>query len=492
MTIPPRQNLRGALTVVTGMMGRAANQIVVLLVTLLAARWLNPTTFGVYAIAAALITFTRSLLYAGAFEYLLKAKPGEEAATECLVIKLILAALMFGLLMTLSLFTTALFHSPEVSGLLVAMAPSNFLSAGSAWQEAQLLRANRVRTYYGVTTFAEILAALVTVVMILLHFGLLALVVQLYVRAFVLLVSYRALQKPIWSNGFSMRLAWRVGRWSFTRYGTTLINFVSNYSADVLLGAYLSPAATGLYRAGNRIVTGVSDLISNPTRTMAMTVFSNRAANGLDSRDIWPRIAGASALVGWTALVGMAAVSDRIVPIVLGAKWTAAAPVITVLCLRRAFALMDGVSNPLLVAYGRVRSLFTVQLAMAIAGVLLLTLFARFGVVAAAWTTVVVAAVSMAICAFLALRMTPVPPSGLLRVAPVAFGPPAAAGLAAIAVNAVIGRELTPIGGLALEIAAGGAAWALMVFANRPSVLEALHAFNATSQPVPSTVDVAV
>jgi O-antigen/teichoic acid export membrane protein len=472
------------LTALAGIFGRATNQIVVLLVTLLAARWLSPSTFGVFAIATALITLARTLLYAGAFEYLLKARPGEEAATECLLVNLALAVVMAGFLVLFSLFTTRIFHSPEIAGLLLAMAPSNLFAAGSAWQEAQLLRANRVRTYYAVATFAEISAAVVAVVLIVLGFGLTALVAQLYARALVVLVAYRILQKPMWSERVSLRLAWRVTRWSSARYGATFVNFLSNYSADVLLGAFLSPAATGLYRASNRIVTGVSDLVSNPTRTMAMTVFSSRAANGLDSSDVWPRLAGASAFLGWTALAGMAAVSGQIVPVVLGAKWAGAAPVITVLCLRRAISLLDGVSNPLLVAYGHVRALFAVQIAMAVGSVILLVFLARFGVVAAAWSTVLISAASAMICMVLASRMSSSTGylAGLLAMAPVALGPPAAAALAALAAGAFLAPHRLPLMlELFLQVSAGAVAWSLLVLANRTSILDALHALNATA-----------
>jgi len=331
----------GAVTAVTGILGRAATQIIALIVTLLAARFLTPVSFGEYSIAAALVTLSRAMLYAGAFEYLLKAPPGEEAASECLVINLGLAAVLGGALAVLSLFTTPVFHSAEVGVLLLAMAPSSLLSAAANWQESQMLRGGRLKSYYGVTTFAEVIAAVVTVGMILSGFGLVALIVQIYARLSVLTITYRLLQRPAWSSRFSTRRAWRVARWSTARYGATIVAFLSNYSADLLLGLFLSPAATGLYRASHRMVTGVSDLVSNPTRMTAVTIFSRRAAEGLESGPLWPRIAAASAFLGWTALAGLAAVSDPVVTLVLGSRWSAAGPIVAILCLQRGFTLID-------------------------------------------------------------------------------------------------------------------------------------------------------
>jgi len=469
----------GAVTAVTGIFGRAATQIIALIVTLLAARFLTPVSFGEYSIAAALVTLSRAMLYAGAFEYLLKAPRGEEAPTECLVINLGLAAALGAGLGLLSLVTGALFHSGEVGILLLAMAPTSLLSAAANWQESQLLRAGRLKTYYGVTTFAEVIAAIVTVSMIVLGFGLGALIAQIYARLFLLMVTYRVLQKPMWSRAFSLERAWRVARWSTARYGATIVAFLSNYSADLLLGAFLSPAATGLYRASHRMVTGVSDLVSNPTRLTAVTIFSHRAAEGLESGPLWPRIAAASAFIGWTALAGLAAISDQVVPLVLGPRWAAAGPIVAILCLQRAFTLIDGVTGPMLVAYSHVRALFGVQLAMAIASVALLAVMSRYGVAAAAFSSVLTAGASMVILATIASRNFTGLAGGLPRVLPVALGPALATSMAAF----VAARYLAPAGpdvsaGILREVAAGAAGFAVAVVLLRRGVIDMLQALN--------------
>ena len=214
-----------------------------------------------------------------------------------------------------------IFHSREVGILLLAIAPSSLLSAAANWQESQLLRRGRLKSYYGVTTFAEIVAALATVSLIVLGFGLSALIVQIYCRLFMLVVIYRILQTPTWSRDFSLAKTKTVAVWSIARYGATVVNFLGNYSADILLGIFLSPSATGIFRASHRMVTGVSDLINNPTRLTAVTIFSRGAADGVQSASRWPRIAAATALLGWTALCGLAAISNRAVPMVLGPRW---------------------------------------------------------------------------------------------------------------------------------------------------------------------------
>jgi len=473
------RGLGGALTAVTGIFGRAANQIIALVVTLLAARWLTPITFGEFSIAAALATLSRAMLYAGAFEFLLKAPKGEEANTECLVINLSLAAGMAGVLALLSLVAQPLFHSSEVGILILALAPSSLLSAGANWQESQLLRSGRLKTYYGVTTFAEITAAIVTIAMILTGFGLVALIAQIYTRLFTLMLTYRALQRPTWSKSFSFRRARHVARWSMARYGATAVGFFSNYSADILLGVILSPAATGLYRASHRMVTGVSDLISNPTRLTATTIFSRRSAEKMESGALWPNIAAATAFLGWTALAGLAAVSNQVVPLLLGPRWIAAGPIVAILCLQRAFSLIDGVTGPLLVAYSHVRILLHIQFITAISGIVLLIAMASYGVAAAAFSSVIAAGATSLLMIVSAGRRFPGLASGLPRALPVALGPALFTGLAAYGCERVIASSrFPPHLAVATEVLAGVGAFLCAAILLRRGVVASLHALN--------------
>jgi O-antigen/teichoic acid export membrane protein len=227
------------------------------------------------------------------------------------------------------------------------------------------------------------------------------------------------------------------------------------------------------------MVTGVSDLISNPTRMTAVTIFSRRAAEGEDSGALWPKIAAASAFLGWTALAGLAALSSQLIPMVLGHRWIAAGPIIAILCLQRAFTLIDGVSVPLLVAYNHARSPLGIQVAMTISGVILLFVMARHGVGAAAWSSVLIAAASMVICATIAAWNFPGLLQGIPGVLPVALGPPLATSVTAFVLAHVLrGDHFGLLANVVLEVAGGVAAFAITVFCIRGRVVDVLHSLN--------------
>lgn len=474
-----KSGFAGIMTAITGLSVRAVNQVVIFCVTLVAAHYLVPTEFGVFAIASAAIALIRTLMYTGAFEYLLKAPPGQEAPSECLIINLLLAIVLSALLLAFVPISGVVFGTSAVGRMLLLMAPSNLMAAFAAWQESQILRLKRVRAYYAITAIAEIIAGIGAVCLLAEHLGLIALVCQIYLRGATLLIAYLLLQKPVFSRGLDgVKLA-EIFKWSTARYGSTFVSFMTSYGADFFLGALLSPAATGIYRASSRVVTAVSDIFSHPTQILGATIFSRYAAQRETPKEIWPRMFGASAFLGWSALAGLAAVAERIVPVVLGARWAGTGLIISLMCVARAVSLIDAVTIPLLVAFDKSRSIFKIQLFTAAGSVLLLASVARFGVEAAALSAILISVLTTAGYCVLSMRAFPGSGPHLRGVIPISILPALITFLAARVCLMAIPVNLGAAPATAIAVGAGLLGWLVVVVVLRRSAIDALHALNA-------------
>ncbi|HWF63333.1 MAG TPA: oligosaccharide flippase family protein [Rhizomicrobium sp.] len=468
----------GIVAAITGLSVRAANQVVIFGVTLVAAHFLAPADFGIFAIASAAIALVRTLMYTGAFEYLLKALPGEEYPSECLLINIALAFALSGMLLILAPMAKLAFGTAEVGHMLIFMAPSNLMSAFAAWQESQILRAKRIQAYYGITAVSEAVAGLGAVGLLIGHYGLMALVGQIYLRVIVLLISYLVLQKPYWSRSLDRHKLIDIFKWSSSRYGSTFVTFMAAYGADFFLGALLSPAATGIYRASNRVVTAVADIFSHPTQILGAAIFSRLSSQRQSPRDIWPRIAGASAFLGWSALAGLAAIADRAVPIILGSQWNGSGLIIAILCAARALSLVDAVTVPLLVAFDKSRSVFNIQLVTALCSVPLLWMLARFGVAATAAGAVIMSLFATLSYGRVCLRIFTGSADRLLQVVPIALLPPILTYLGAWAFL-FAGPKMGDTHAVLFAVAAGATAWLVTATVLRRSAIDALHALGA-------------
>lgn len=462
--IMKRSGFGGALNAVTGVLSRGSSQIVTFLLTLVAARYLMPAEFGIFSLAAIATTLIRTLLYSGAFEHLLKAADARDESTECLLVNILVALGTSGLVVVGALIARMIADPSVLTDLLLVLLPSNLIAAVTGWQESLLLRTKRVRLYYGATLAAEVLAMIAAVLLFKAGAGIWALAGQIYIRNLSTFTLYLIISRPILSSRFSRAKMMEVLSWSQHRYGTMLLSFGSTYAADIFLGIFLSPAATGLYRASGRLVTAIADMIGQPTRLIAMTIFSARAARGETSGAVWPGVFAVAALFGWSALAGLAAGAGTFVPLILGEKWIAAVPIVAILCIARAFTVLDSITSAALVAADQARVLLYRQ---TIAGVTLLatlTIVAPFGVIPVTIATAGVALANSLLLLIIVLRRLDGSSDALRAQLPLIGLPLCATAAGAWIAHLMIqALALPPAAKAALVVVAGGLGWIVTV-----------------------------
>jgi len=464
----------GAGTALVGVTARVSNQIAMVLVTLVATRALDPAQFGIFGLAAAGVTLIRTLLYSGPFEYLLKSADAEADSSACLTINLAIATLFGVVLVTGGALLQPLFNTSDLAPILAAMAPSNLFAAFTAWQEAHLLRTSRLQSYYLVTIAGEIFAAATAIALLMINWGLWALVAQAYARTLFLGVAYFILQPrtvhrtPTFQN---IKLIWV---WSMARYGAVFTSFASTYGGDFILGAMVSPAATGLYRAASRIMTAVADLFSQPARTIAMTAMSKRAAAGLGAADYWPRLMMIVTVFGWSALAGLAVVAGDYAPLILGPQWNAAGPIIAVMCFSGAGTVMSAVTGPYLVAANRQGQILKLQLLTTALTLIAIVLLARFGVLVAAAASSAILTLSHLAMLVLAIRVEPEAGGRALRKLMLAGAAAAATAIGAFGAMALI-EEAAPLR-LPVAVALGIGAWLATIAIVRLEIMDGVRA----------------
>lgn len=459
-----RSGFGGALNAAIGVLSRGSSQIVTFLLTLVAARYLSPAEFGIFSLAAIATTLIRTLLYSGAFEHLLKAKDAGEESSECLLVNVMVSLVTSAVVVVGALIARTIAGPSTLTDLLLILLPSNLIAAVAGWQESLLLRTSRIRIYYGATLTAEIVAMAVAVVLFNAGFGIWSLAGQVYTRNIAMMVLYLFISRPVFSNTFSKNKTMEVLRWSLHRYGTLLLSFGSTYAADIFLGIFLSPAATGLYRASSRLVTAIADMIGQPARLIAMTIFSARAARGVSSATIWPGVFAVSALFGWSALAGLAAGAGTFVPLVLGSKWAAAVPLVSILCVARAFTVLDSITSTALVVADHARVLLYRQTIAGVTLLIALTITAPFGVIAVTVATAAVALANSILLLVIVLRRLEGSGEALRAQLPLIGLPLCATAAGAWAAHLLAHAWDLPLAAkAALVVVAGGIGWAIAV-----------------------------
>lgn len=476
----------GGGTALIAMAARVSGQFAMVAVTLVATRHLAPVDFGIFAIAGALVMLARTMLYTGPFEYLLKLphdadQPG--GAGACLAATAIVALGWIAVLVGLGLAAPFVFRGGGVAPVILALAPSVLLGALAAFAESLMLRGGAVRRYYAITVLAEVGAGLAAIALLAAGWGLWALVLQIYARTLLMALALGALGPPLALAAPPLAKVREVLRWSASRFGSVLVTFLANYSGDLVLGIVLSPAASGLYRAANRMVTALADMFVQPAGMLALTTLAAERARGEGegSPGVWPRLAGLFAVLGWPALALLALFANRIVPLALGPAWGAAAPVVAVFCVARMASLLTAVATAELIVSDRQGKVLAVQSVAAVATAGLTILAAPYGALGAALAATLVALLAAAALTLVALHQRDRP--ALAEAARLVALPLAGAFGAAIAADRVFAGT-APLVALALPLACAAAGWLVAAWPVIPALRRAAALLSTAPRPV--------
>ncbi len=142
------------------------------------------------------------------------------------------------------------------------------------------------------------------------------------------------------------------GKWMMI---SGVLNFTSNRAADFLIGKLSGPRALGLFSLSYEISNlPTSDLIA-PINRAIFPGYAQKAVDLGALRRMYLEVIGLIALLAVPAGVGIAAVAELMVPVVLGPKWVDAVPAMTALSFYGVLLALKSNNHYVYLALGRPR-----------------------------------------------------------------------------------------------------------------------------------------
>jgi O-antigen/teichoic acid export membrane protein len=186
--------------------------------------------------------------------------------------------------------------------------------------------------------------------------------------------------------------------------------FLNSKTADMALGRLGGPSVAGVFSVANDVATLATTELVAPINRAVLPGYVRLAEDSAALRKAFAMVLGFIALVACPAALGIGALSEQLVTLVLGEKWTAAIPLIQVLSVAAAMNAMLTNSVSVYLAVGRPN---LIALMSAIhTGALLPLLIGGIlwnGAMGAAWGHLIqVAFVTMPTTYYLLVRFTPI------------------------------------------------------------------------------------
>lgn len=245
------------------------------------------------------------------------------------------------------------YDEPRLTLITLVLALPIFVRGFVVQHKALLRRKMNFRALTGIDLTAALFGYLVAIAMAWEGYGYWSLVgMQLGSTAFDLVLT---LSITRWWPGLPTRGS---GVRSMVVFGSNLtaysvVRFASRSLDNLLIGSYWGAASLGIYSKSRDLVGQVAGYAQSPFSAVGVPSLSRLTGEPAKYRQTFHRLSEKIALIAVGSAVLIGCTAPEVVALLLGAKWTAAAPILQVLAVLIATETIFGAVNWLFISQGR-------------------------------------------------------------------------------------------------------------------------------------------
>ena len=333
---------------------RTGGQAISLVAFIVLSRLLEPTAFGLLALANVYLLIVLLFVEQGVNQAIIQ-RPAlsPDHLDAAFAVSLTSAVVLMLLTVALAGPLAQVFNEPMLEPVLGWLSLTVLLSGLRATQTAILQRQLRFRELAVRTMVAEGIGGVVGVAMALAGMGVWCLVGQAVARGLVgVVVLWRV---SAWRPRFRIvrQPMGEMARFGLPVLGDRLVSLVQGKADDMVIGLALGATALGYYSVGYRMLTYLTTLLAGTVQAVAFPILSRLQYDLGRFREAFLTMLQYLALGAFPVFFGIAFVSPDIVPLVFGPQWTPSIPVMQVLALAGAAKILPLATSTALVAHGR-------------------------------------------------------------------------------------------------------------------------------------------
>lgn len=361
-------------------------------VAIVLARQLDPAEVGVVA-TLALFLSVGSVLIDGGLSIALLQRQDIDHVDESTVFwfNLVVGATVALALAAMAPFLSAFFELPLLLEITPVMASTVFFSSLGSIHAALINKRLEFRRLLVVNVAAAVLAGATAVLLALHGAGAWALVGQA-------LVTSIATSALLWMVD-SWRPSWVFSRTSLRKLSefggfhlaSTFLEAIYSRLYTVLIGRWFGARELGYYANADATQKMPARLLSGVLLRAAFPLFAEAAQQPERLRRGLQVAVRGSMVANAPIMLGAAAVAEPLVRVIFGERWLPAAPVLAVLCLAGSLFPVQSLNVHVLMAQGRSRQMFKIEVLKKTVGVALMLFGSLFGLLGIAWSQVVAA-----------------------------------------------------------------------------------------------------
>ena len=358
-----------------------------LVISIILARLLAPEVFGQLALLTVFTDLSLTVVDGGLNSALVQSKEaGERDYSTVFIITLGLSAVMIVLLYFAAPFIADYYKSPALITPLRFYSLSMLFSSFNSIQVARMQREMRFREMMYCSLAATLIAGALGIVLAYKGAGLWALVGYYFSHIVMTCLAMLCVNRWIPHGRFSKDSAKRLYGFGIKMLASSMITTVYNDIRPLIIGKKFSTADLGYYERGQRFSSTVSMNLDTAVQSVMFPVMAQAQDDKKQVRAMLRRAQTMGTFIIFPAMVGMAAVAEPMVRLLLTEKWMPCVIFVQILCIAEMQVPLTSANLVVVKALGRSDILMKQEIMrrtlMII--VLLITVFAFDSVVAIA------------------------------------------------------------------------------------------------------------
>jgi O-antigen/teichoic acid export membrane protein len=330
-------------------------------ISIFVARLLDPKDFGIVSIASMIIFYSNTLTNFGFNHALVQKKEiSAEHIHSVFTVDLFISCCMVGIFYLLAPAIASFFHSPESESVIRVMSLVFIITTLYDLPYALLRRELDFKIVSITDTAKEILISVMTLGLALAGAKYWAIVwgQLIPLTAATILLIVKAKWRPTISyRHAAMKELFNFGAWSFVRLQ---LYFFSSRLDRLIVGRYLGTSVLGVYDKSKSLSQMPTESIATNINTVLFSSFSRIQDDKIEIVNMLKKSLVLTSVLVFPLFVGLYAVADLFVPLVLGNKWNAMILPLQIMCLSGMIASLNGLFSTIAVGIGDYRK-YTIQ-----------------------------------------------------------------------------------------------------------------------------------
>ena len=359
-----------------------------LLKYIIVARFLNPSDFGLLAMALVVISISRIFADGGTSNAVIHFRNQSARHLSTLFwVNILAGSTLYGIIFFLSPFIALFFGEPEVSRLLKIGGVVLPIYAAGALYEA-LLRKSLSFRYIAVSESTGALIGFVTAVALAwAGWGVYALIYSQIATAATLTGFYllQGLQKwkPVFC--FEPLEIWPHLTFGFYQMGERALNIFSTRVDQLVIGKFFGPEILGAYFIAYRLVLFPVSRLSPLLNRVALPIFSSRQNQDPILRNGYFKLLNGIIMLFVPFLVLTGLTAPWLVPLLFGSGWDLSIQLIPLMAGIGFLKMLGNPSGNIVLAKGRARLVFFWNLGTAVASTVVILVGAFYSIYTLVW-----------------------------------------------------------------------------------------------------------